>query len=262
MQRSTQRDALSFFLHKRFLVCCFAHQVSFTHKTLRNISNSALGKAAMFPTSLHQVTSDVGASAASAVGGAWKSFQHKTGVFVDPEDPAQYQEQSISDEFSEMTSLTRMQRIYGFFMALGMGAVFFVIAMSLLPTVALFPKKFAFFFTCGNVFCICSTIFLVGFKRQAETMMESHRLQAATVYVGAMFMTLASALHWQSSVLAMICSAVQLSAVLWYALSFVPFARQTLSFVWTHLLVILKPVVSMLVTLTWKFVQCVCSCKR
>jgi hypothetical protein len=193
--------------------------------------------------------------------GAWNNFRSQTGLFVNPEDPVDVKEESMVDEFSEMTSLTRMQRIYGFFMALGMGVVFFVIAISFLPTIALFPKKFAFFFTCGNVFCVTSTVFLVGFRRQLESMMESHRFQAASAYMVSMFMTLAAALHWQSSVLALIFACIQLAAVLWYSLSYVPYARYTISFVWSYLLVVLKPLLSVTSSLLWKCMQCVCGPK-
>jgi hypothetical protein len=195
------------------------------------------------------------------VSGAWNNFRSQTGLFVNPEDPVDSKEESMVDEFSEMTSLTKMQRIYGFFMALGMGVVFFVIAISFLPMIALFPKKFAFFFTCGNVFCVASTVFLVGFRRQLESMMESHRFQAASAYMVSMFMTLAAALHWQSSLLALIFACIQLAAVLWYSLSYVPYARYTISFVWSYLLVVLKPLLSVTSSLLWKCMQCVCGPK-
>lgn len=200
-------------------------------------------------------------TASKAVNGAWNNFRSQTGLFVNPEDPVELKEESAMDEFSEMTSLTRMQRIYGFFMALGMGIAFFLLAISFLPTIALFPKKFAFFFTCGNVFCVASSVFIVGFRRQLETMMEAHRFQAASVYLVSMFMTLAAALHWQSSVLALIFACIQLAAVLWYSLSYVPYARHTLSFVWGYLLIILKPLLAMLGSLLWKLTQCVCGSK-
>lgn len=213
----------------------------------------------MFPGSVKEVTSHVTSSATTTFTGAWKSFQSQTGLFVNPEDPVELKEQSFADEFSEMTSLTRMQRIYGFFMALAMGVVFFVIAITFLPAVALFPMKFAFFFTCGNIFCMASTVFVVGVKKQCEMMMESHRFQAATAYVVSMFLTLATALHWKSSFFALVFAIVQLGAVLWYSLSFIPFARHTVGFIWSHLMVVVKPLISMCGTLLWKCMQCVCS---
>lgn len=235
------------------------HLATTNATTSRNSSAPQRVLQSMFaPGSLDQVSTQ----ASKSVSGAWNHLKSQSGLFQsNPEDPVELREESMVDEFSEMASLTRMQRIYGFFMALGMGVVFFVIAISLLPTIALFPKKFAFFFTCANVFCIASSVFLVGFRRQMESMMESHRFQAASAYVLSMFMTLASALHWQSSVLALIFACVQLAAVLWYSLSYVPYARHTISFVWSYVLIVMKPIVSIVGSMLWKCTQWVCGAK-
>lgn len=182
----------------------------------------------------------------------------------DPHHPPTLPETSYFDEFHEATSLTHTQRLYGFLMAIGMGIVFFLIAISFLPTIALFPKKFAFFFTCGNAFLVLSTVFIVGWRKQLEVMFESHRLQAAALYFGAMFLTLASALHWQSSVLAMLFATTQLASALWYVLSFIPSAQRIVSLVWSYASVVLVPLLSMVGKALWMVLSTIVSfcCRR
>ena len=185
----------------------------------------------------------------SSTSNMWKKFQISTGL-------AEPEEQTWSEEISEMTSLSWHQRLIGFFMSLAMGITFIIIAMTFVPMIALFGKKFAFFFTCGNLFCVASTAFLVGPKRQMASMFESHRAQVAATYVAAMLLTMISALQWRSSILSIVFAAVQVAAVVWYGLSYIPFARRVVGFMWGYLSVIIKPVAAFLVSMWWSCCKC------
>merc|ERR1711916_53756 len=107
---------------------------------------------------------------------------------------------------------------------------FIVIALLFVPTIAVFGKKFAFFFTCGSFFCVASTAFLVGPAAQLKGMFEQHRQHAAAAYVGSLFLTMASALCWRSTVLSVAFAGVRVASVLWYALSYIPFARRVVGY--------------------------------
>jgi hypothetical protein len=187
----------------------------------------------------------------------FRSLQASIGYPAEPP-----QEQTLSEELSEMSSLSAKHRLLGFLMAMVMGIAFIVIAMSFVPVIALFPKKFAFFFTCGNLFCVSSTMFLVGPAKQVRSMFEAHRSQAAATYVLTLFMTLVAALQWRSSVLSIVFACGQVAALLWYALSYIPFARRVIGYTWTYALMLLKPICSVLTDMTWRLLKCVCGCSR
>eukprot|EP00796_Vickermania_ingenoplastis_P001473 gene1473-862_t len=131
------------------------------------------------------------------IGGYWEKLSRDTrgffGVEVPPEDEPLMDlpdSQGYTASLGEMLELTYSQRLSAFFMALGMGLVFILIALSAGTAMILVaPKKFAFFLTIGNLFCLFSTTFLVGVSYQLRTMFSAHRLQAAVLYIGAVVLT-------------------------------------------------------------------------
>jgi hypothetical protein len=70
-----------------------------------------------------------------------------------------------------------------------------------------------------------STCFLVGPVKQAQSMCAPHRAPAAAAYVASLCLTLASAIVWRSLIATVACLAVQVCALAWYALSYIPYAR-------------------------------------
>jgi hypothetical protein len=187
----------------------------------------------------------------------WRDLKSSAlGLVGVKEDPATLKEQTLSEELSEMTSLTAKQRLGGFFLSLIMGITFIVIALGFVPTIALFGKKFAFFFTCGNFFCVASTAFIVGLAAQIRGMFEAHRSQAALAYVSTFLLTLISALYWRSSVLSIIFSVAQVASVLWYALSYIPFARRVVGYALTYAGYIVKPILSAAASICCTAVRC------
>lgn len=193
---------------------------------------------------------DEAGGAAQKVAHYWSEFRYKALRLVSDEPPADEavvsqmpEEQGLMDGLSEMTDLSYTQRISGFFMLMGMGILFVVLGLFLWMS----PKKFAFFVTCGNIFCLCSTMFLAGVKQQLQTMFQANRFEAACLYLVSVVLTLVSAVWLKSSLLCIIFALVQLACILWYALSFLPFARQTLKMVFSSLSTVLGPVVNVLV---------------
>jgi hypothetical protein len=223
----------------------------------------------MLPHSAHQKKMDT-------VSGYWKGVQETVGAalpqglghgalgsFISsatgapPPEPV---EKSWTDDVNDMTTLTTKQRIGGFVLSLVMGVTFVCIAIAFVPTLALFPRKFAFFFTCGSFFLLCSTSFLVGPSRQLKSMLEAHRIQAATGFLLSMAMTLVAALHWSSMVFSVLFAGLQIFSSVWYALSYVPFARRFVALCWSYIWVVLKPVLAFITPLVGKFCGLCCRC--
>lgn len=191
-----------------------------------------------------------GGSGAQKVAEYWTHFKYKALRLVSDEPPADEallsqmpEEQGYLDGLSEMTDLTYTQRITGFLMLMGMGILFILLGLFMWMV----PKKFAFFMTCGNIFCLCSTMFLAGVKTQLQTMFQANRFEAACLYLVSVALTLVSAAWLKSSLLCIVFALVQLACILWYALSFLPFARQTIKMVISYASAIFGPVVNVVV---------------
>ncbi|KEG12018.1 hypothetical protein DQ04_02071040 [Trypanosoma grayi] len=152
------------------------------------------------------------------------------------------QDTGLLGDLQDMSSLSYHQRFTGFFATLGMGLCFIGIATFFAPAVAVFPKKFAFFLTVGNLFCVGSTTFLVGLRQQFRSIFDAKRMEAAAMYAVSIIMTLVAALYWKSSLFSLIFAGVQVFCLLWYALSFVPFARRAVGLVWSYAWAVLGPV--------------------
>ncbi|XP_055342208.1 uncharacterized protein LOC129590823 isoform X2 [Paramacrobiotus metropolitanus] len=121
-----------------------------------------------------------------------------------------------------MPALSRQQRFLGalgFFIA---GVACLLIAGLYIPVLALRSRKFAILFTFGSVFIIASLAVLRGPQQHLRSMLNADRLPFTTIYVVSVFATLYVALSMQSSVLTVLCGVVQVCALLWYTLSYIP----------------------------------------
>lgn len=72
---------------------------------------------------------------------------------------------------------------------------------------------------------IFSTVFLVGPLRQLKNMCAATRFIATIVYLLAIILTLLSAFLAKSALLVILCLIIQLLALIWYTLSYIPGAR-------------------------------------
>jgi flagellar biosynthesis protein FlhB len=120
-------------------------------------------------------------------------------------------------------SLTFKQRIIAFFSTLCLGVLFGVLAW-----VAIFQKnytQFGVFFTLSNVTAIGGSMFLAGPLKQFKKMFEETRWIATCVYLLMMIFTLVAAFAIKSPALVIICCLMQYLAMIWYGLSYIPYAR-------------------------------------
>ena len=88
------------------------------------------------------------------------------------------------------------------------------------------PTRFALLYTIGNVLAILSTMFLWGPINQVKDMFKKNRWIATCIYLGAMGLTLYAALGTKNVGFVLICIIIQFFAMLWYSLSYIPFARK------------------------------------
>jgi Got1/Sft2-like family len=112
---------------------------------------------------------------------------------------------------------------------------------------ALKPQKFALSFTCGSLTFMASFGILKGPYEHLASMFATKRLPFTAVYLGSMFLTLyltCTRGGLRGYALVLVASAVQLVALLWYLVSFLPGGTTGLSIVSGAMWAMLKPLVT------------------
>ncbi|XP_039054360.1 vesicle transport protein SFT2B-like [Hibiscus syriacus] len=134
--------------------------------------------------------------------------------------------ESFLDEESEgLCSLSATQRLYASAACLLSG----IVLMFLSFVVFAIPIKFALLFTFGNVLAVGSTAFLMGPEQQLRMMFDSVRVYATAVYIGFVVLALICALWIHSKILTLLAVICEICALVWYCLSYIPFARRIVS---------------------------------
>ena len=125
--------------------------------------------------------------------------------------------------------------------------VFFALAFFVgVPLIAARPQKFALSFTCGSLTFMGSFAVMKGPAEHVKSMCEPDRLWFTFIYVGSMLMTLYFTFSFggvSGYVLVLSASGVQLVALLWYLISFLPGGMTGLQYVMAAMGHILKPVI-------------------
>ncbi|KAA8533608.1 hypothetical protein F0562_030958 [Nyssa sinensis] len=121
--------------------------------------------------------------------------------------------------------LGKLQRMYGFAACLIAG----VVCMFLSLIVFAKPIKFALLFTFGNMLAVGSTAFLIGPGQQIRMMLDPVRVYATAIYIGCVVLALICALWIHSKVLTILAIIIEICALIWYSLSYIPFARRMVS---------------------------------
>ena len=128
--------------------------------------------------------------------------------------------------------------------------VFMILSLLFVPTLLVKPTPFALCFTLGNISAIVCTFFVAGPKKQLKSMSDPKHLTATIIYVAALILTLVSAIlvcHFQNSrkknthfhffthplkskqlkmwFVTLLTVILQLAALVWYILSFIPGAH-------------------------------------
>ena len=131
--------------------------------------------------------------------------------------------------FHNHTQLTYKQRMMGWAGCIGIAILRAVISILSLLKLAGAPAKFAVPYTLCNIFLLVSTFFLIGPKAQCRVMCKDYRALTSAVFVVSMILTLVVAFVSMNKALQMLLVlffvCVQVVALVWYSLSFIPYGR-------------------------------------
>ncbi|KAK8692751.1 hypothetical protein V6N13_070358 [Hibiscus sabdariffa] len=131
----------------------------------------------------------------------------------------------LDEESEGLCSLSATQRLYASAACLLSGLVLMFLSL----VVFAIPIKFALLFTFGNILAVGSTAFLMGPEKQLRMMFDSARVYATAVYIGFVVLALICALWIQSKILTLLAIICEICALVWYCLSYIPFARRIVS---------------------------------
>ncbi|XP_073260861.1 protein transport protein SFT2 isoform X1 [Populus alba] len=168
-----------------------------------------------------------------------------------PDDDGEREESLLEEESDGICSLSPTQRMYAFAASLAAGLILMFLASKrdklsasadhlafvMLPlhlshlSLIVFAKpiKFALLFTFGNVLAVGSTAFLIGPGRQLGMMFDPIRIYATVIYIGCVVLALIFALLIHSKILTVFAIIFEICALIWYGLSYIPFARRMVS---------------------------------
>ncbi|XP_059656244.1 uncharacterized protein LOC132303138 isoform X4 [Cornus florida] len=139
---------------------------------------------------------------------AFEKVKMLVGMEADDE-PAAEEESSFAfmDDFNRNCTLSTKQSILVFFN----------------------PIKFGITFTFGNLLSLGSTAFLIGPKRQVTMMLDPVRIYATAMYLASLIVALFCALYVHNKLLTLLAILLEFGALIWYSLSYIPFARSMVS---------------------------------
>ncbi|KAI9092566.1 hypothetical protein K1719_027694 [Acacia pycnantha] len=132
---------------------------------------------------------------------------------------------AFMDEFSRNCTLSTKQRLHGFVICFVAGLTCTLLSM----IVFLNPIKFGITFTLGNLLSLGSTAFLIGPKRQLTMMLDPVRIYATAIFLASIIIALLCALYAHNKLLTLLAIILEFGALIWYSLSYIPFARSMVS---------------------------------
>ncbi|CAL5365896.1 unnamed protein product [Camellia sinensis] len=157
---------------------------------------------------------------------AFEKVKILVGMEVDDEQPPQDESSfSFVDDFNRNCTLSTTQRLQGFAICFVAGLTFTLLSM----LVFLNPIKFGITFTFGNLLSLGSTAFLIGPKRQVTMMLDPVRIYATAIFIASMIIALFCALYVHNKLLTILAIILEFGALVWYSLSYIPFARSMVS---------------------------------
>lgn len=140
-------------------------------------------------------------------------------------DDEEREESFLEEESDGLCSLSPTQRMYAFAASLAAGLILMFLSLIVFAK----PIKFALLFTFGNVLAVGSTAFLIGPGRQLGMMFDPVRIYATVIYIGCVVLALIFALLIHSKILTVFAIIFEICALIWYGLSYIPFARRMVS---------------------------------
>ncbi|PSR88069.1 Vesicle transport protein like [Actinidia chinensis var. chinensis] len=157
---------------------------------------------------------------------AFEKVKMLVGMEVEEEHPPEDESSfAFIDDFNRNCTLSTKQRLQGFVICLVAG-----LSCTLLSMLVFFnPIKFGITFTFGNLLSLGSTAFLIGPKRQVTMMLDPVRIYATAIFIASMIIALFCALYVHNKLLTLLAIILEFGALIWYSLSYIPFARSMVS---------------------------------
>ena len=124
--------------------------------------------------------------------------------------------------------MTYSQRFIAFAICFAIGTVLSIISTMNVPSIVLAPARFAVPFTLGNIISLLSMSFLVGCKRQFQSIFHPDRVVTSSVFVASMIGTLVAAFIVKSALMCFFFVIIQYGSYIWYCASFIPYGRSFL----------------------------------
>lgn len=135
------------------------------------------------------------------------------------------EETGFAAQFRDATTLGWTSRIKGFAICFCLGFIFSILGVFFLAIPIKGIKLFAIFYSLGNLTSLASTCFLMGPYKQLKKMFSSTRILATVTALIFLVLTLVSALYLKKTGLTFVCCLIQFLAMVWYCLSYIPYAR-------------------------------------
>ncbi|XP_005443166.2 vesicle transport protein SFT2A-like isoform X2 [Falco biarmicus] len=133
------------------------------------------------------------------------------------------EEQGLTAQVLDASTLSFGTRIRWFAICFVAGVVCSILGASLWFLKGI--KLCAVFYTLGNIAALASTCFLMGPVKQLKAMFEPKRLIATILVLLFLVLTLCAVFWWNKKGLALLFCILQMLAMTWYSLSYIPFAR-------------------------------------
>lgn len=163
----------------------------------------------------------------------WASAKEKVTSLIsssagaDPEpEPDQGLLGTLRSSFAEATQMSRANRYLAAGTFLGVAILFGALSSMF---VVISPRKFAALYTLSNLCGLGATLFVVGPAKQCAKMAEPNRAVASLIYLSSAVLTLVAALKLRSLILTLLFALIQFFALIWYVLSYVPYAKALVS---------------------------------
>jgi len=141
------------------------------------------------------------------------------------DEEQQEEESGFASQFIDTSSLSWSTRIKGFAICFGLGFLISILGFGLLAIPFKGLRLFAIFYTIGSILSLMSTGFLMGPMKQLKKMFNETRLLATIGVFLFIVLTLLAALKWEKTLLAIIFCICQFLAMVWYSISYIPYAR-------------------------------------
>lgn len=126
-------------------------------------------------------------------------------------------------------AISRERWMY-FFIGVALGIGLMSLAFAFLPMIVLMPQKFALLYTLGSLCFLASFAVLRGHVAFLKHLISRSRLAFSATYVVSMVGTLWASLVRRSYVYTMVFCGIQVAALSWFLVSYIPGGTKALSF--------------------------------